>query len=124
VIIIDRDIYRVLLGAGIALFASLATAILQHFLSLRADKKKMEWETKRKKEESIRNSLLPTNITAIMKDGVIVHAMARTRELHDAYTAESIEKELQYFRDWESKKPKSSGGIQDDKLPVEIDQNK
>ncbi len=40
----SRDIFLLLIGAAIALGSSIATALLQHFLSLRAERKKKEWE--------------------------------------------------------------------------------
>ncbi len=39
---IDRDVALLLIGAAIALVSSIVTALVQHFLSLRADRIKRE----------------------------------------------------------------------------------
>jgi hypothetical protein len=51
---IDKDVALLLIGAGIALVSSLVAALVQHFLSLRADM--IRW--KRERTETLRKSLL------------------------------------------------------------------
>ena len=40
----NQELFLVLVGAGVALASSLLTQALQHFLFLRVERKKMEWE--------------------------------------------------------------------------------
>lgn len=59
----SRDIILLLAGAGIALVSSLVTALVQHLLSIRAEKIKRMWEKQEKSSEELRNRLTEgTNI--------------------------------------------------------------
>jgi len=51
----DKDILLVLLGAGIALVSSVITIIIQHFFSLRAELKKLEYIEAQKRREHYEN---------------------------------------------------------------------
>ena len=54
----DRDIALLLVGAGIALVSAIVTAILAHWLALRADKARRERDAEEKQSEYIRQQLL------------------------------------------------------------------
>ena len=58
----DRDLALLLIGAGIALVSALVTSIVQHWLSLGADKIKRERTRKDKEAEALRSNLLRTNV--------------------------------------------------------------
>jgi len=55
--VIDREIVLLLIGAGIALFSSLITAIVQHFLSLRVDRVKRERDQQAQRAIDTKQSL-------------------------------------------------------------------
>src|SRR5262249_36564314 len=57
----SREIILILLGALIALTSSIATALVQHFLTLRADKLKRKWDADQKELETLRNSILQSD---------------------------------------------------------------
>ena len=54
------EVWILLIGAGVGLVASIVGAVVNHFLSLRAEKKKREWDRKEKEAEDLRSCwLLP-----------------------------------------------------------------
>lgn len=65
---IDRDVLLVLMGAGITLITSLAVTTIQHFLSLRAERKRIEWEEEFKERHALRESLKPLAFTIAMSE--------------------------------------------------------
>src|SRR5215510_7886009 len=53
-----RDIFLLLLGAGIAVISSLLTALVQHFLSLKREKFKKDLEKREIEAREFKNKLL------------------------------------------------------------------
>lgn len=54
---IEREVVYILIGAGIALVSSIVTALVQHFLSLRADRIKRVRERELRESEKLRRHL-------------------------------------------------------------------
>ncbi len=85
----DREIAILLLGAGIALVSTVVTAILTHFLSLRADKVRRE----RDREENIREQ---TRATLMDSSGEAANAVFRAQAIKQERLVRVLE-EIQRF---------------------------
>ena len=52
----SNEMWLLLIGAGIGLVSSIIGAVVQHLLSLRAERKKREWD----RQEELRRTLAPS----------------------------------------------------------------
>jgi hypothetical protein len=90
---IDRDVTLLLIGAAISLMSGLIGALVQHFLSLRADRIKREREKKEEEaEERKKNLLLGVREKAFVKTLLEQTHMEGAAILNDRYdmTAEKL----------------------------------
>lgn len=89
----DRDLYFLLLGAGIALLSAVVTSLLQHFLRLREER--IKWQRdKEEREARERREYITRGLDTIILRSMKMDTMAEDREAMISILKEALE-ELQ-----------------------------
>lgn len=106
----DRDALLLIVGGGIALITSIITSLVQHMLSLRADRILREREEHRTRAQKVREALTARPIKSteeLKKELEFRESMALRRVAYDLgdYSLEEDEKESRGPEDAEPETP-------------------
>ena len=77
----DRDIYLILIGAGISLASSIVTLILQFVLGQWSERLHSKREEKQQQSRDIRNALLDKSVPSVGTETVLNKLLGRIRTI-------------------------------------------
>ena len=77
----DRDVYLILLGAGISLASSIVTLILQFVLGQWNERMRSKRETQQQQSRDVRNALLDKSVPRDISKSLVNRLITRIKEL-------------------------------------------